>query len=113
MWRSLEGISGARSVESTRRTSAGVGGGGPPWVSASLGSPIGARFAYWRMSPSVARPRVTSMELRVTFEPGEPPCGRVALVGRPDEESRVAIPFIGWLGLLRVLSDLFAEPDGP
>lgn len=65
------------------------------------------------MSPGAARHTVTSMELRVTFYPGEPPCGHVELVGRPAGELEVAIPFIGWLGLLRVLSDLFAEPDDP
>ena len=82
-------------------------------MSASLGPGVGARVAYWRMSPGVARRTVTSMELRVTFEPGEPPCGHVALVGRPGKEVDPAIPFIGWLGLLRVLSDLFAESDEP
>ena len=64
------------------------------------------------MSPGVAGRTVLSMELRVTFEPGEPPCGHVALVVRPGKEVD-PIPFIGWLGLLRVLSDLFAEPDDP
>ena len=60
------------------------------------------------------------MELRVTFEPGEPPCGHVVLVGslRPaheetDGELDAPIPFIGWLGLLRVLSDLFSPADDP
>ena len=82
-------------------------------MSASLGPGMGVRVAYWRMSPGVSRPIVNPMELRVTFEPGEPPCGNVALVGRPGKEVDPAIPFIGWLGLLRVLSDLFAEPDEP
>ena len=59
------------------------------------------------------RRTVASMELRVTFEPGEPPCGYVALVGRPGREMEAAVPFTGWLGLLRVLYDLFAEPDDP
>ena len=82
-------------------------------MSGSLGPGIGARVAYWRMSHGVPRRTVTSMELRVTFEPGEPPCGHVALMGRPGRELGAAIPFIGWLGLLRVLSDLFAELDKP
>lgn len=61
----------------------------------------------------MSRRTVTSMELRVTFEPGEPPCGHVALVERPKRKVDPAIPFIGWLGLLRVLSDFLAEPDDP
>ena len=85
-------------------------------MATALGSGIGAAAAYWRMSRGMACGTVTSMELRVTFEPGEPPCGHVVLVGslRPaHEEFDAPIPFIGWLGLLHVLSDLFAPPDDP
>ncbi|MGH9226023.1 MAG: hypothetical protein ACRD2W_20070 [Acidimicrobiales bacterium] len=58
------------------------------------------------------------MELRVIFEAGDPPCGHVEIMnprhptGRPPTgEIRLSIAFTGWLGLLRVLSDLLARPD--
>ena len=36
----------------------------------------------------------------------DPPAGRVSVEGRAE------VPFVGWLGLLRVLSEILAAPDG-
>ena len=35
----------------------------------------------------------------------DPPAGRVSLAGKPE------VAFVGWLGLLRVLSELLASSD--
>ena len=43
--------------------------------------------------------------IRIQLETEEPPTGTVSLEGQ--EVSR--IPFVGWLGLLRVLSQLFSS----
>ena len=60
------------------------------------------------------------MELRVTFETGDPPTGHVTLVEaqgplakQPRPQGDHPIPFTGWLGLLRVLCDLLGHPDEP
>lgn len=60
------------------------------------------------------------MDVQVSFEPGDPPCGQVIRVdplprtsGQGAQPRHVPVPFAGWLGLLRVLSDLWAEPDEP
>jgi len=69
------------------------------------------------MSAVAARFTVVGVDLCVTFEDGTPPCGHVTLLHllRPDtcQGPDVAIPFVGWLGLLRVLSDLLAMPADP
>jgi hypothetical protein len=36
----------------------------------------------------------------------DPPAGCVSLPGEAE------LPFVGWLGLLRILSDLFGSPGG-
>ncbi len=60
------------------------------------------------------------MDVQLSFEPGDPPRGHVTRVdslgppGEKDAQSPDAtVRFEGWLGLLRVLSDILAEPDEP
>ena len=72
------------------------------------------------MSQAVLGRKVGSVELwvTVTFRSGDPPCGHISIV-KPmapvDDaslrEPATAVPFTGWLGLLRVLSDLLAQSD--
>jgi hypothetical protein len=54
----------------------------------------------------------------VTFWNGDPPCGHISIVkpmvpgdGARLREPAAAVAFTGWLGLLRVLSDLLARSD--
>lgn len=65
------------------------------------------------MSAGIGCFTVADVHLWVTFEAGTPPCGHVALVDASSAgedgvawESEPPISFVGWLGLLRVLSDL-------
>ena len=52
------------------------------------------------------------VQLRIVFDAHEPPVGTVAQwlpgdsAALPGEE---AIPFVGWMGLLRVLAELLAR----
>ncbi len=50
-----------------------------------------------------------SVVIRIQLETEEPPTGTVSLEGR----EAPAFPFVGWLGLLRVLSQLFSSAGGP
>jgi hypothetical protein len=43
--------------------------------------------------------------IQIWFEEKEPPRGKAA------SERTDALPFVGWLGLLRVLSELLARPE--
>ncbi|HEU5390853.1 MAG TPA: hypothetical protein VFX25_09650 [Streptosporangiaceae bacterium] len=47
------------------------------------------------------------MEILIAFDATEPPAGRVRVPGRDEHED---IRFTGWLGLLRVLSELIGSP---
>ena len=46
------------------------------------------------------------MEIRIVLDRAEPPAGRLRVVGAPGQE----IGFTGWLGLLRALYEVTAEP---
>ena len=72
------------------------------------------------MFPDGERDRFDEVDVQVSFEPGDPPCGHVTRVdplaptgGQGAQQPHALVPFTGWLGLLRVLSDLLAELDGP
>lgn len=47
------------------------------------------------------------VEILIAFDATEPPAGRVRVPGRDEHED---IRFTGWLGLLRVLSELIGSP---
>ena len=94
---------------------------GTAWVSGPVRRAISFAAADWPMSPDEACRTVAAVELRVIFEPGEPPCGHVVAMpafragdGEPAcPQPAAEIPFTGWLGLLRVLSDLVARAPDP
>ena len=56
------------------------------------------------------------MEIRISLDRAEPPAGRLRLVTGPDPAAGPAegkeIPFTGWLGLLRALSQVVSQ-GGP
>ncbi len=56
------------------------------------------------------------VEIRIVLDVVEPPAGRVWLVGDPGQAdspgAEAEVSFTGWLGLLRALYELTAEP-GP
>jgi hypothetical protein len=56
------------------------------------------------------------MEIRISLDRTEPPAGRLRLVPGPQPAPGPAkgeeIPFTGWLGLLRALSEVIG-PVGP
>jgi hypothetical protein len=47
------------------------------------------------------------MEVRISLDQSEPPMGTLTVTGGPQEPGRTesSVPFTGWLGLLRALSD--------
>jgi hypothetical protein len=54
------------------------------------------------------------VDVLIRLEQPEPPVGMVLPLRDPDHpmfESGGAVPFIGWLGLLRALSEIVGEPD--
>ena len=54
------------------------------------------------------------MEIRIVLDRAEPPAGRLRVVGAPGQNPEPGpgqeIGFIGWLGLLRALYEVTAEP---
>jgi hypothetical protein len=56
------------------------------------------------------------MEIRISLDRVEPPAGRLRLVPGPEPApgpaEGEAIPFTGWLGLLRALSEVVGPADG-
>jgi hypothetical protein len=46
------------------------------------------------------------MLIHLLVEANDPPTGTVAL----DDSNAEPVPFVGWLGLLRVLSELLGHP---
>lgn len=48
------------------------------------------------------------MVIRIRLETEEPPTGTGSVEGRAES----TLPFVGWLGLLRVLSHLFSIESG-
>jgi hypothetical protein len=44
--------------------------------------------------------------ITIRLDATDPPAGRISLAGGPE------VDFVGWLGLLRVLSDLLAPTKG-
>jgi hypothetical protein len=65
----------------------------------------------------VGRPLLSAvMEVHIWLDQSEPPVGRLTATGAPDapEPAGRTVPFTGWLGLLRALSDAMDVPaDGP
>jgi hypothetical protein len=59
------------------------------------------------MSAPRRRGHDVRVEILIAFDATEPPAGRVRLPGRDEHED---IRFTGWLGLLRVLSELMGSP---
>jgi hypothetical protein len=60
-----------------------------------------------RHLPDVSEPRCSDscdMVIQIWLETNEPPTGTVVLL-----EGETPVPFVGWLGLLRVLSELFGR----
>jgi hypothetical protein len=51
------------------------------------------------------------MEVHIWLDPSEPPVGRLAVTS-PPEELHSSVPFSGWLGLLRALSDAIESSGG-
>lgn len=49
------------------------------------------------------------MELLIRLERERPPAGTVVSI-RESEPPSSALPFVGWLGLLRALAEALAEP---
>lgn len=47
------------------------------------------------------------VEILIAFDATDPPAGRVRRPGRDEDDD---IRFTGWLGLLRVLSELMGSP---
>jgi hypothetical protein len=53
------------------------------------------------------------MEVRISLDQSEPPVGRL-IVTSPSEPRCSSVPFTGWLGLLRALSDAIGTcGEGP
>ena len=54
------------------------------------------------------------MEIRIVLDRAEPPAGRLRVVGAPGQAAGPGagqeIGFSGWLGLLRALYEVTAEP---
>jgi hypothetical protein len=54
------------------------------------------------------------MEIRIVLDRVEPPAGRLRVIGAPSQahrgQSGLEICFTGWLGLLRALYEVTAEP---
>jgi hypothetical protein len=59
------------------------------------------------MSAPRCRGHDVLVEILIAFDATEPPAGRVRLPGRDEHED---VRFTGWLGLLRVLSELMGSP---
>lgn len=47
--------------------------------------------------------------VHIWLDADDPPIGRLAFVSGDGEPATVQIPFVGWLDLLRVMSELLAE----
>ena len=69
---------------------------------------------------AAARARLSAvMEVRISLDQSEPPVGRLTVTSPPVtlECTHSSVPFTGWLGLLRVLSDAIdasgGDPPGP
>ena len=59
------------------------------------------------MSARRRRSHDVLVEILIALDATEPPAGRVRVPGRDEHED---IRFTGWLGLLRVLSELMGSP---
>lgn len=59
------------------------------------------------------------MEVHISLDQSEPPVGRITVTSPPvtPECTHSSVPFTGWLGLLRALSDAIDssgdDPPGP
>jgi hypothetical protein len=56
------------------------------------------------MRSRVASPEDAGVVIRIRFDAHDPPTGEAAV------EGQTAVAFVGWLGLLRVLSELLGLP---
>ena len=70
------------------------------------------------MLPAAGTPDHGEVEIRIVLEVVEPPAGRLWVVSGPGQGqhpgSAREISFTGWLGLLRALYEVTAEPgDAP
>jgi hypothetical protein len=70
------------------------------------------------MFPSAGTPDHGGVEIRIILDRAEPPAGRLRVVGdlgrayHPGTEQEIS--FTGWLGLLKALYEVTAEPgDAP
>jgi hypothetical protein len=56
------------------------------------------------------------MDVLIRLDHGEPPVGTVVPLGADDaigaDYAIAAVPFVGWLGLLRALSNLIGQAEG-
>jgi hypothetical protein len=59
------------------------------------------------MSARRRRSHDVQVEILIAFDATDPPAGRVRVPGRDEHEDT---RFTGWLGLLRVLSELMSSP---
>jgi hypothetical protein len=59
------------------------------------------------MSARRRRSHDVQVEILIALDATDPPAGRVRVPGRDEHEDT---RFTGWLGLLRVLSDLMSSP---
>jgi hypothetical protein len=69
--------------------------------------------ASWLMFPA-AGAGTMGVEIRIVLDRVEPPAGRLRVVGAPGQDpgprAGQEIGFTGWLGLLRALYEVTAEP---
>jgi hypothetical protein len=63
----------------------------------------------WRARPLT----IWHVEIRIYLDGTDPPTGWLRSVRRPDRWAGRKITFIGWLGLLRALSEVTGSPDAP
>jgi hypothetical protein len=66
------------------------------------------------MFPAARTRTMGEVEIRIILDRAEPPAGRLRVVGDPGQTyhpgSEQEIGFTGWLGLLRALYEVTAEP---
>jgi hypothetical protein len=66
------------------------------------------------MVPAAAPGTIASVEIRIVLDRAEPPVGRLQVVRTPGQDpgprAGQEISFTGWLGLLRALYEVTAEP---
>jgi hypothetical protein len=70
--------------------------------------------ASWLMLPGTGAETMEGVEIRIVLDRTEPPAGRLRVVRAPGQTpgsgAGQEIGFSGWLGLLRALYEVTAEP---